>query len=181
MKTMQNSGLTPRSDSFEWYNSFRVVQEENEKLKKSRIEAWEESCELEEKMEKMEIECRKRVNEVRKEWELKNGELMGELLQTRMKVKTAEWANKQLKNQNVSLMNSLISEKEVTDAAVEEGEGIMELKEKFEKKISETLKEKEDMKNDLIIAKEEVDCLFTLMIDCTCEKNNHLNIKISDN
>jgi len=90
MKTMQNSGLTPRSDSFEWYNAFRVAQEENEKIKKSRIEAWEESCELEEKMEKMEIECRKRVDEVRKEWEVKNGELMGELLQTRMKVKTAE-------------------------------------------------------------------------------------------
>ena len=41
-------------------------------------------------MEKMEIECRKRVDEVRKEWEVENGELMGELLQTRMKVKTAE-------------------------------------------------------------------------------------------
>ena len=107
--------------------------------------------------------------------------MMGELLQTRMKVKTAEWANKQLKNQNVSLMNRLISEKEVTDAAVEQGVDIMEVKRTFERKLSETVKEKEDLKNDLLIAKGEVDCLFTLMIDCTCEKNDHLNIKISDN
>ena len=71
---------------------------------------------------------------------------MGELLQTRMKVKTAEWANKQLKNQNVSLMNRLISEKEVTDAAVEQGVDIMEVKRTFERKLSETVKEKEDLK-----------------------------------
>ena len=78
----------------------------------------------------MEIECRKRVDKVRKELEVKNGELMGESLQTRMKVKTAEWAKQQLENH---------------------------------------------------LAKEEVDCLITLMIDCTCEKNHHLNIKVSDN
>ena len=107
----------------------------------------------------MEIECRKRVDEVRKEWEVKNGEMMGESLQTRMKDKTAEWAKQQLENQNVSLMNRFISEKEVTEAVMEEGEDSMEVK----------------------IAEEEVDCLFTLMIDCTCEKNDHLNIKVSDN
>ena len=61
MKTMQNSGLTPRSDSFEWYNAFRVAQEENEKIKKSRIEAWEESCELEEKWRKWRLNAEKEL------------------------------------------------------------------------------------------------------------------------
>ena len=177
---MQNGGLTPRSDSFEWYNAYKLAVEENEKLKKSRIEAWEESCELEERMEKMETEGRKKVDEVRKEWEVKNGELMGELLQTRMKVKTAEWANKQLKNQNVSLMNRLISEKEVTDASMEEGEENIAARETLEKELLEAKRKTEDLKNDLSVAKEEVDCLFSLMMDCNCEKNEHLNVKICD-
>ena len=49
---------------------------------------------------------------------------------------------------------------------MEEGEDSMEVKRTFERKLNETLKEKEDIKNDLKIAREEVDCLFTLMIDC---------------
>ena len=181
LKTMQNGGLTPRSDSFEWYNAYKLAVEENEKLKRSRIEAWEESCELEGKMEKMEMECKKKMDEVRKEWEIKNGELMGELLQTRMKVKTAEWANKQLKTQNISLMNRLISEKEVADASLEEGEENIAAKETLEKELVEAKRKTEDLKNDLLIAKEEVDCLFTLMIDCNCENNEHLKVKICDN